>query len=369
MPRPRRAKYQLDQDNPQLPYPGLVDQVREEGMPPPPPPAAGPTDAPIEAGAGAGGHRLFDLDRSEYTLVHHQIEGARIGDRMLLALGLDVSPRAKVVAAGVAYFASRWTGWPSRATIAALTGIAPPHVSNAFRELNEAGVMSRLPRTGPRGAAVFQTSFAGAAIVETAIRQAHPALGIAALEVLRAVGTNTVPTAPHVLKGDPENGGSRYQYGTYSHAQVGTDMVPRTGNPEPGGTLIDVCSDSEKTNQSNPGPGSGYQPSVRELEDPADLPLWYQAMTDLADPERFPRYADIAADADAHGWDAVVLEEAAERYRGHYGVQTHYDQPAPRISDPLALFRKLAEDVVQHLVRVGPLPPAPGHLSKWMSYE
>ena len=354
--RSRTPKYQPDQANPQLPYPGLVDQVQQESSPPA---AKGHAAAPQEGGEAPNGHGLFDLDPSEYTFSYHQFEAARIGDRMLLALGLDVTPTAKVVATCIAYYARKWTGYPSRETISANTNIKPQHVSRALRELEKAGIIERRISYGSRGKVVFETTFQGAAIVETAALQEHPELGHHAKDLLARgnhIGSGGVEISP-----EKEGRGNHIGSGaSVRENQYGT----RTG--EPGVTVIDLSDGSVKTDQSIVPPGSGNQNGSREPEDPATLPTWYQAMTDLADPERFPRYADIAADADAHGWDAVVLEEAAERYRGHYGVQTHYDQPAPRISDPLALFRKLAEDVVQHLVRVGPLPPAPRQEKEWL---
>ena len=134
--------------------------------------------------AKATAPRLFELDPSEYTLPHRQIEGARVGDRMLLALGLNVSPTAKIVAACLAYFAREWTGWPSRETIARLTGVKPPNVTRALRELEQASVIVRRKRYGAGGTVAIQTTFKGMAVAETAVRQAHPEFGQASLEIL-----------------------------------------------------------------------------------------------------------------------------------------------------------------------------------------
>ena len=66
------------------------------------------------------------------------ISNYRPADRMMLALGLDVSSTAKVLAALVAYHG--WLSWPSRDRLAELSGISKSHLSEASKELVTAGV-------------------------------------------------------------------------------------------------------------------------------------------------------------------------------------------------------------------------------------
>ena len=79
---------------------------------------------------------LFDhLPDSAFTVQHRALVDARVGDRMLLCLALDVSPSAVKVATALAFHG--WSSWPSRETLASLTNLHPNHVSRGAKELED----------------------------------------------------------------------------------------------------------------------------------------------------------------------------------------------------------------------------------------
>ena len=435
--------------------------------------------------AKATAPRLFELDPSEYTLPHRQIEGARVGDRMLLALGLNVSPTAKIVAACLAYFAREWTGWPSRETIARLTGVKPPNVTRALRELEQASVIVRRKRYGAGGTVAIQTTFKGMAVAETAVRQAHPEFGQASLEILGrgyqgdtggsdggdqnpadpaeiggrgyqgdtggsdggdqnpadpaeiggrgyqgdtggSDGGDQNPADPAEIGGrgyqgdtggsdggdqnpaDPaEIGGRGYQCDTggsdggdqnpadpaeiggrgyQCDTNTGINVIPEPGEEPGSNDMIDNCrSKSDQSLSGSPGysrarvrelaqpcpicglsndSGSerclGCGHSLEEAEDPGPWPSWYQGLAERVNFERRPKYSDIAEDAAAQGWELLVLAQAAYNYGQHYGHPEILGDPERRISDPRALFRTIAGEVVQEIEAYRARAPALG---------
>ena len=335
--------------------------------------------------AKATAPRLFELDPSEYTLPHRQIEGARVGDRMLLALGLNVSPTAKIVAACLAYFAREWTGWPSRETIARLTGVKPPNVTRALRELEQASVIVRRKRYGAGGTVAIQTTFKGMAVAETAVRQAHPEFGQASLEILGRgyQGDTGGSDGGDQNPADPaEIGGRGYQCDT----NTGINVIPEPGEEPGSNDVIDNCrATADQSISGSPGysrarvrelaqpcpicglsndSGSerclGCGHSLEESEDPGPWPSWYQGLAERVNFERRPKYSDIAEDAAAQGWELLVLAQAAYNYGQHYGRPEILGDPERRISDPRALFRTIAGEVVQEIEAYRARAPALG---------
>ena len=136
---------------------------------------------------------LFDhLPESALTAQHRVLVDARVGDRMLLCLALDVSPSAVKVASALAFHG--WSSWPSRETLASLTNLHPNHVSRGAKELEDAGIISRRRRYHRGGTVGIQYTFDGDALVAATVEQNHPTLGpsISALAVGSGANTNLV---------------------------------------------------------------------------------------------------------------------------------------------------------------------------------
>ena len=136
---------------------------------------------------------LFDhLPDSAFTAQHRALVDARVGDRMLLCLALDVSPSAVKVATALAFHG--WSSWPSRETLASLTNLHPNHVSRGAKELEDAGIISRRRRYHRGGTVGIQYTFDGDALVAATVEQNHPTLGpsISALAVGSGANTNLV---------------------------------------------------------------------------------------------------------------------------------------------------------------------------------
>ena len=143
--------------------------------------------------ASATQPRLFDhLTDSALTVHHRTLVDARVGDRMLLCLALDVSPSAVKVATALAFHG--WSSWPSRETLASLTNLHPNHVSRGAKELEDAGIISRRRRYHKGGTVGIQYTFDGDALVAATVEQNHPTLGpsISALAVGSGANTNLV---------------------------------------------------------------------------------------------------------------------------------------------------------------------------------
>ena len=115
------------------------------------------------------------LPDSALTVHHRALVDARVGDRMLLCLALDVSPSAVKVATALAFHG--WSSWPSRETLASLTNLHPNHVSRGAKELEDAGIISRRRRYHRGGTVGIQYTFDGDALVAATVEQNHPTLG------------------------------------------------------------------------------------------------------------------------------------------------------------------------------------------------
>ena len=100
----------------------------------------------------------FGVDRAA------TIGNYRPAERMLTALGLDVSLSAKVIAAALAYHG--WVSWPGLDRLVAITRIAKPNVSLAAKELEDAGVIRKSRHYHPKGQVGIQYAFSGAAIAQ-----------------------------------------------------------------------------------------------------------------------------------------------------------------------------------------------------------
>ena len=134
---------------------------------------------------------LFDdLPDSALTVHHRALVDARVGDRMLLCLALDVSASAVKVASALAYHG--WSSWPSRETLAQFANLHPNHVSRGAKELEDAGVLSRRRRYHKGGAVGIQYTFDGDALVAATVDQNHPTLGHAIAWLAAAANTDLV---------------------------------------------------------------------------------------------------------------------------------------------------------------------------------
>ena len=310
---------------------------------------------------------LFDhLPDSAFTIHHRALVDARVGDRMLLCLALDVSPSAVKVATALAFHG--WSSWPSRETLASLTNLHPNHVSRGAKELEDAGMISRRRRYHRGGTVGIQYTFDGDALVAATVEQNHPTLGpsISALGVGSGANTNLVsaedeqgPAAtantnlvsaedeqgPHaaantnLVSAEVQDEDSRRGANTnLVSAQVGpttreyqigiranTNLVPEPEVTEPEGVTV-----TDEFNQSNSG-SSGSR-DARAKKKPT--PPWYRELAAALDPGRAPDLQAIEEQALLAGWSAAVLQSAARVYLRNYRSQ--------RVSDPFALFRKLA---------------------------
>ena len=357
---------------------------------------------------------LFDhLPDSALTVHHRTLVDARPGDRMLLCLGLDVSASAVKVATALAFHG--WSSWPSRETLASQTNLHPNHVSRACKELEDAGIVSRRRRYHKGGNVGIQYTFRGDALVAATAGQNHPTLGpsISALaagrsantdlvsapvsdeDSRRAANTNLVSagdgqspdagantdlvSAPVsdedsrraantnlVSAGDgqsPDAGANtnlvsaevqdedsrraantnlvsaqlgpttrEYQFGIGAN----TNLVPEPEVTEPERMIL-----TDEINQSNSSSsGSGDARAKNES------PPWYRELAAALDPGRVPDLQAIEEQAFLAGWSDAVLQSAARIYLRNYRNQ--------RVTDPLALFRKLA---IQEASRLPPPEP------------
>ena len=311
---------------------------------------------------------LFDhLPDSAFTVHHRTLVDARVGDRMLLCLALDVSPSAVKVATALAFHG--WSSWPSRETLASLTNLHPNHVSRGAKELEDAGIISRRRRYHRGGTVGIQYTFDGDALVAATVEQNHPTLGssISALAAgsgantnlvsapvsdeypRRAANTNLVSAedeqGPHAAANTnlvsaevPEQGPDAGANTNLVSAQVGpttreyqigiranTNLVPEPEVTEPEGVTV-----TDEFNQSISG-SSGSR-DARAKKKPT--PPWYRELAAALDPGRAPDLRAIEEQALLAGWSAAVLQSAARVYLRNYRSQ--------RVSDPFALFRKLA---------------------------
>ena len=328
---------------------------------------------------------LFDhLPDSAFTVHHRALVDARVGDRMLLCLALDVSPSAVKVATALAFHG--WSSWPSRETLASLTNLHPNHVSRGAKELEDAGIISRCRRYHRGGTVGIQYTFDGDALVAATVEQNHPTLGpsISALAVgsgantnlvsaedemgpdagantnlvsaevqdedsRRAANTNLVSAedeqGPHAAANTnlvsaevPEEGPDAGANTNLVSAQVGpttrryqigiranTNLVPEPEVTEPEGVTV-----TDEFNQSISG-SSGSR-DARAKKKPT--PPWYRELAAALDPGRAPDLQAIEEQALLAGWSAAVLQSAARVYLRNYRSQ--------KVTDPLALFRKLA---------------------------
>ena len=311
---------------------------------------------------------LFDhLPDSALTVHHGTLVDARVGDRMLLCLALDVSPSAVKVASALAFHG--WSSWPSRETLASLTNLHPNHVSRGAKELEDAGIISRRRRYHRGGTVGIQYTFDGDALVAATVEQNHPTLGpsISALAVGSGANTNLVSAqvqdedsrrtantnlvsaedkqGPHAAANTnlvsapvPEEGPDAGANTNLVSAQVGpttreyqigiranTNLVPEPEVTEPEGVTV-----TDEFNQSISG-SSGSR-DARAKKKPT--PPWYRELAAALDPGRAPDLQAIEEQALLAGWSAAVLQSAARVYLRNYRSQ--------RVTDPFALFRKLA---------------------------
>ena len=123
-----------------------------------------------------------------------------------------------------------------------------------------------------------------------------------------------------LVSAQPEPKPRRYQIGIGAN----TNLVP-----EPEVTEPERVTMTDEVNQSLSGfSGSG---DARAKNEP---PPWYLELTAALDPSRVPDLQAIEEQALLAGWSAAVLQSAARVYLRNYRNQ--------RVTDPFALFRKLA---------------------------
>ena len=292
---------------------------------------------------------LFDhLPDSTFTLHHRALVDARVGDRMLLCLALDVSASAVKVAVALAYHG--WSSWPSRETLAQLCNLHPNHVSRACKELEEKGFVSRRRRYHKGGAVGIQYTFDGEALATATVDQGHPTLGPSISALAADSGANTDLVSAEEELGPDEGANTDLVSAPVSDEDhqraANTDLVSAQPGPKPRRYQIGIGANTnlvpepevtepervtmtDEVNQSLSGSsGSG---DARAKNEP---PPWYLELTAALDPSRVPDLQAIEEQALLAGWSAAVLQSAARVYLRNYRNQ--------RVTDPFALFRKLA---------------------------
>ena len=294
------------------------------------------------------------LPDSALTEHHRAIADARPGDRMLLCLSLEVSASAAKVASALAFHG--WTSWPSRETLGRFANLHPNHVSRACKELEDRGIISRRRRYHQGGNVGIQYTFNGDALVLAAADQNHPTLGHAIAQLAAGANTNLVSAAPeagpdpagantnlvsaapeagpdpqgantNLVSAQPEPGPREYQSGIGAN----TNLVPEPEVTEPERVTV-----TDEISQSN----SGSSGSIETVP----IPDWYSHLARQIDASRLPDFQDLHEAALLSGWTDRTMASAAAVYAKNYRSQ--------RITDPVALFRKLATQ------EAGRQPPA-----------
>ena len=313
---------------------------------------------------------LFDnLPDSALTRHHRTLIDARVGDRMLLCLSLNVSSTTAKVAAAIAYHG--WTSWPARETLAELADVLPTHVSRAAKELEQKGIIKRGHRYHKGGYVGILYTFIGDTLIVHAGGRKHPVLGEAITslaeanetagtklvladtqptESVEAASTNLVPappdqqSRPHSPKLDlqPQDSGRENQFGPRAR----TKLVPEPEVTEPERvTLIDVI------NQSLSGSSGSIGTDDDNRREPRNIPAWYHNLQKQLNPDILPDLTTIQETAMLAGWTDQVMSSAARLYARTYRNQ--------QVNNPAALFRKLA---VQEASKVA-APPKPSRPS------
>ena len=100
--------------------------------------------------------------------------------------------------------------------------------------------------------------------------------------------------------------------------------------------ICPACGDGGFSAPAGTGCGLVYESRKVSFLPAEDLPRWYQQFARKVDPLNLPEYRDINEAAMLAGWSDKTLERAALTYTRHYATQ--------RVTDPVALFRKLVID-------------------------
>ena len=258
---------------------------------------------------------LFDnLPDSALTRHHRTLIDARVGDRMLLCLSLNVSSTTAKVAAAIAYHG--WTSWPARETLAELADVLPTHVSRAAKELEQKGIIKRGHRYHKGGYVGILDTFIGDTLIVHAGGRKHPVLGEAITSLAEANET------------------------------ASTKLVPEPEVTEPEGvTLIDDI------NQSLSGSSGSIGTDDENRREPRNIPAWYHNLQKQLNPDILPDLTTIQETAMLASWTDQVMSSAARLYARTYRNQ--------QVNNPAALFRKLA---VQEASKVA-APPKPSRPS------
>ena len=260
-----------------------------------------------------------DLPESAFTVDHRLLINARPADRMLLCLALPLSNAAKIVAAAIAYHG--WSSWPSRETLCQLTDMKSPNVSRATKELQEAGIIARRRRYHSGGNVGIQYTFNGLALAKATVEQEHPTLHGAIINVITAESGAPAGEAPAQLQAAGRD------YHIDNGAIITLIPEPEVIEPE-GVTLID------KVSQSNSGFSGSIALDGKKRPAATALPAWYQELEKQFDAPIVPDFQALEEAAMLAGWTDQVMAAAARLYARTYRNR--------RVSDPVALFRKLA---------------------------
>ena len=100
--------------------------------------------------------------------------------------------------------------------------------------------------------------------------------------------------------------------------------------------ICPMCGDGGFSAPACTGCGLVYESTKVSFPPAEDAPRWYQQFARKVAPLNIPEYWDINEAALLAGWSDKVLERAALTYTKHYAAQ--------RVTDPVALFRKLVID-------------------------
>lgn len=142
-----------------------------------------------------------------------------------------------------------------------------------------------------------------------------------------------------VVEGDT---GAREEFRVFEEVRLGVGLsyINHDGaieeSREDPARICPACGDGGFSAPVCTGCGLVYESRKVSFLPAEDLPRWYQQFARKVDPLNLPEYRDINEAAMLAGWSDKTLEQAALTYTRHYAAQ--------RVTDPVALFRKLVID-------------------------
>ena len=299
---------------------------------------------------------LFDNIPEPNLNIHHRaIIDARVGDRMLLCLSLEVSASAVKVAVALAFHG--WSSWPSRDTLATQTKLHPNHVSRASKELEDAGIIRRQRRYHKGGNVGIQYTFNGPALIAAAVNQDHPTLSpaIHALHSPEIAANTNLVSAEEEPRNQNSGANTNLVSAEEEEQEPGTDANTNLVSAQPGapdreyqigiGANTNLVPEPERieperimliddVNQSNSGSSGSISPDAKSFAAATELPAWYQELERQLDAAIVPDFNTIQEAAMLAGWTDQVMAAAARLYARNYRNQ--------RVNNASSLFRKLA---------------------------